>query len=134
MKALIILLLLTVVAQAQQPTAIRIPREDALRYLAGGCFPRAPQESPDGVPIILTGLYRPPFDKEMPILFDGQEVAHALILALGAVPESQLIEVEDEIPAGFRDLGVKSHRGHHPFRPQRLVAAPVKPVKFCEAK
>lgn len=123
MKTLLCILMLCHAARAQQPVAIRIPREDARRYLAGECFPRAPQSAPDGLPLIL---------KQTPL--DAQEVAHALILALGAVPESQLIEVEDEIPAGFRDLGVKSHRGHHPFRPQRLVAAPVKPVKFCEAK
>lgn len=106
----------------ERTIAIRIPREDAHRYLAGAaCFPRAPQSAPDGLPVILrqSGLTE-------------QGVAHALILALGAIPESHLIDLDADIPDNHRDLGVVTHRGHHPFRNQRLIAPPIRPVTFCQ--
>lgn len=125
-----ILCILVLMAQVQQPVkvkpiAIYIPHADIQRYLAGEvCFPRAPQSAPDGLPVVLRQF--PPSD--------AQEVARALALALGAIPESHLIEVDDDLPVGFRDLGIVSHRGHHPFREQRLIGETIRPVRFCEGR
>lgn len=86
-----------------------IPREVAISALKGECLSKKYHQNVD--PLLLT---------------------NSLILHLGIIPPSHLIELHEEIPPTHKHLSIVSHNGHHPFRPQRLIGEVIKPITFCK--
>jgi hypothetical protein len=121
MKTLLCILLLAASAQAQQPVTISLDRNAAIRFLNGECVPPLIDARTDNpVTVIVQDVTNP------------AELTAALILALGIVPQSRVIEIDEAIPEGFQHLDTIEHNSHPPFRPQRLVAEPVPRVRFCQ--
>jgi hypothetical protein len=121
MKTILCILLLAASAQAQQPVAVILDRDAAIRFLNGECVPPLVDARTDNsVTVIVRDVSNP------------TELTAALILALGIVPPSRVVEIDEAIPEGLQHLDVIGHNSHPPFRPQRLVAEPVRHVRFCQ--
>lgn len=101
--------------------AMRIDREDARAFLNGRCLPPVLQaDSTDTVTVIVAAGST------------AEEWTAALVLALGIVPPSRVIEIDEPIPAGFEHLDIIDHRSHPPFREQRVVGQTPPRVRFCQ--
>jgi hypothetical protein len=120
-KALLVLFLLAVSVQAQQPVAVSLDRDAAVRFLNGACVPPLTEARTDNSVTVIVQ------DRS-----NEAELTAALILALGIVPPSRVVEIDEAIPEGFQHLDTIEHNSHPPFRPQRLVGPIVPVVRFCK--
>lgn len=110
--------------------AMVLDRDVARRVLAGECLDRR----------ALHVLQTPePIDSDVMLILkrgsaaDGQAIADALVLALGILPRTMVIDADATLPEGFTfDRFVEVGEAPH-FRSKRgqLVNEIIPPVKFC---
>lgn len=126
MKTLFCILALALTAQAQQSEfrVVYIDRDKAVRFINGECIQRGLiAETANPVTLIVRTGGRS----------DTTEWTNALILALGIIPPSRVIEIDERIPAGFGHLDIiEDHNSHLPFREQRIIGPIVPRVRFCD--
>jgi hypothetical protein len=114
----------------EETVAVSLDRQTAQEVLRGRCLHRAhlvelvPGAPEDSKKVTLI-LRRAGMD-------DRQEIANAIVIALGVVPQSNIVHLDAPIPEGFVHAGFEEPDHVHHFVRRRRIAQVIPPVTFCD--